>query len=128
MAPPRPKLADLLERPRPQHLAPFPSSRYPAILPFTNHDHGRRADTVRPRQKPDGAQLLQGEIASTECFHDQPAEALTLPIDALGVDPKQHLDGVAGPLGDLWGGPSAVIICALQFIGRVWGRPPMMAP
>jgi hypothetical protein len=35
MATPRPKLADLLERPRPQHLAPFPTSRYPAILPFT---------------------------------------------------------------------------------------------
>jgi hypothetical protein len=37
-----------------------------------------------------------------------PTEGLVLPVDALGVDPEQHLDGVASPLGDLRGRHSPV--------------------
>ena len=31
---------------------------------------------------------------------DPPAGGVLLAIDALGVDPQQHMDAVPGPLGD----------------------------
>lgn len=57
---------------------------------------------LRPRATtPDTARV-------TERACDQSPEGFVLPVEALGVDAQQDLDGLAGPLGDLRGRHAAV--------------------
>ena len=47
--------------------------------------------------------LLSGALVSvlSQCFADPAFRELILADDALGVDPKKHVDAVPGPFGDL---------------------------
>ena len=62
-------------------------------------------------------------IAGPGGFLDAALGFVLLPGDALGVDPQQHVDAVARPIGDLRGGYSGVQPGRDRRMAQVVGTP-----